>query len=74
VTIDVLRTGEGPQRTFQVKLTNARIATIATSTTTDQLAEHLTLAAETSTLSYWPQRPDGSLGPPVAATVACDGR
>jgi hypothetical protein len=33
--------------------------------------EHLTLVAESVTVKFFPQNPDGSIGQPITASVSC---
>jgi len=71
IQIDIVRAGAQRQRYYEIKLTGAFIASISTSGD-DMFAETLTLSAPTVTLSYYPQRADGSLGPPVVSTLQCN--
>jgi type VI protein secretion system component Hcp len=58
------------QRFYEARLVNARVFTLS-STINAFPGEWVVLKAEAVTLTLWPQRPDGSLGPPVAATASC---
>ena len=69
IVVDVTKTVGDQARFFQLKLNNAQIAGIVTSPST--LGETVALSAQTATLTFWPQRIDGELGPPVTSTVAC---
>ena len=70
IQIEAVKAGETRFRFFQVKLANARIAGISTAGG-PSFGDTLLLAAETATLTYWPQLPDGRAGTPVSSTVAC---
>jgi type VI protein secretion system component Hcp len=69
VRVDILRAGDVPLRFYTLTLTNANVVSITSSPST--LTESLTLAGASATISYYPQRPDGSLGPPVTSTATC---
>jgi type VI secretion system secreted protein Hcp len=69
IRIEVIRAGITPLKVYEVILTNATVTSI-TSTPTE-LSEHLTLVGSSATLRYYPQRPDGSVGPPVVSNITC---
>jgi type VI secretion system secreted protein Hcp len=68
IQIDMVRPGTR-DRYYEIVLTNARVSRISSSP--QFLNESLSLIAETIRLSYFPQRPDGSLDPPIVATASC---
>lgn len=70
IQIEAVRTGAERFRFFQVKLANARIVSMATAGN-GSYGDTLRLDADTATLTYWPQLPDGRPGAPVSSTVAC---
>jgi type VI secretion system Hcp family effector len=71
IRVDVFRPGgDSPSRLYEIKLGNAHVSTIATNVGYN-IAETLTLVAETATLTVFPQKPDGTVGTPVTATVSC---
>ncbi len=70
VRVEVFKPGETPFLLYEIKLGNARVSTISTSVA-NVFAESLALVAETVTLTVFTQKPDGSQGPPVTATVSC---
>ena len=55
---------------YEIKLSNVLISSMST-TVGDALAESLALSAQTATLTFFQQNPDGSPGTPVSATVSC---
>ena len=73
IRIEVLHSGAEPTKLYEIRLTNARILNITTSGSSGgSFVESLTLTSDTATLSYYPQRADGSIGPPVTTTIACN--
>jgi type VI protein secretion system component Hcp len=70
IRVEVVKLGEDRVLLYEIKLGNARVSTISTSVA-GAFAETLALVADTATLSVFPQKPDGSTGPPVSATVSC---
>ena len=69
VRVDILRMGEVPLRFYTLTLTNANVLSITSSPST--LTESLTLAGTSATITYYPQKPDGSLGTPVTSAATC---
>jgi type VI protein secretion system component Hcp len=68
IQIDIVKPGSR-QRYYEIVLTNARVSSISSA---PQLpSESLSLIAETIRLSYFPERPDGSLDSPIVATASC---
>jgi len=74
VRIEVFHSGGEPTKLYEIRLTNARILNIATSGSSGggSFVESLTLTSDTATLSYYQQRPDGSIGAPITSTIACN--
>ena len=70
VRVEVIRSGEDQRRVYAITLANARVSSIATAVS-NTFVETLSLTAETATLTVFQQRPDGTEGPPVSATVSC---
>jgi type VI secretion system Hcp family effector len=68
VQIDLVKPSTG-QRYYEILLTNARLSSLQSSP--QFLTESLTLIAESITLSYFPQRADGSPDVPVTAVANC---
>jgi type VI secretion system Hcp family effector len=68
IQIDIVRPGSR-ERYYEIVLTNARVSRI--SSAPQFLNESLSLIAETIRLSYFPQRQNGSLDPPIVATASC---
>jgi len=69
IRIDILKDGDIPLRFYTLTLTNASVVAITSSP--NVLTDSLTLAGSSATLSYYPQKPDGSLGPAITSTVSC---
>ena len=69
VRIDILKTGVEPLRFYSLTITNASV--VAITSNPNLLTETLTLVGTSATLSYYPQKPDGSIGPPVTSTITC---
>lgn len=74
VRIDVVKTTTDASFTYYtVVLQNATISSISTAGATGgDFMENLMLNAASVTLSYYPQRSDGSLGSPVTTTMPCN--
>ena len=71
IKVEVVKSGGDQQQVvYSLKLENARVNSISTAIS-DTFAESLGLLANTATLSVFTQNPDGSIGPPVTATVSC---
>jgi len=70
VQIDVSSQGESPRVFYQIKLRNAIVTGIAT-VGNGGYAERLSLSAESVELTFFPQRPDGSIGAAVVSNFAC---
>jgi type VI secretion system secreted protein Hcp len=71
IKIEIARAGGDLQTYYEITLTGAFITSVTT-TGYDVFAESLSLSAPTVTLSYRRQKPDGSLEPPVTATLQCN--
>jgi type VI protein secretion system component Hcp len=71
IRIEAVKAGGDRLRFYEVRLTNARVNAITTSAFGSGSFEDVTLTADGATLSFFPQDPDGSLGPPVTATIPC---
>lgn len=71
VRIEVVGLGGERRRIYEIKLMNARITGIST-TGSGSYAEKVTLHGDSAVLSFFPQRADGSPGPPVTATFECN--
>lgn len=71
VRVELVRAGETSSVLYEIKLGNVHVSTISTSSGGSSIVESLSLAAETATLTYFTQKPDGTAGPPVSATVSC---
>lgn len=69
IRIDIVKAGLQPQRFYELTLTNAFVSAINSSPTS--LTEQVSLTGSSATLRYFPQNPDGSVGTPIASTVAC---
>ena len=69
VRVDILKAGEVPFRFYTLTLTNANVVSITSNPST--LTESVTLAGASATITYYLQKPDGSLGPPVTSTATC---
>jgi type VI protein secretion system component Hcp len=69
IQLDLLKQGDTPTKFYEILLINARVAAITT--TPNQFMEHLTLVAESVTVKFFPQNPDGSIGQPITASVSC---
>lgn len=73
VRIDAVTSGESPFTFYEIRLTNAIVSSIVTAAANGgSFNENLTLTATGATLTFYPQRPDGSLGTPVTASVPCN--
>ena len=73
VRIEVMRVGGEQTKLYEIRLTNARVLNIATSGASGgTFMESLTLTSDTATLSYYPQRPDGSVGAAISTTIGCN--
>ena len=59
------------QTYFTITLPNAMLTSDQMSGSNENPAESVSLKASTMTISFWPQKPDGSLGDPVVSTVSC---
>lgn len=71
VVIEVDRTtGDGLQIYYVIELKFAQITNIVT-TGALPFAETVTFKAQSMTLSYYPQKPDGSIGAPISKTILC---
>jgi type VI secretion system Hcp family effector len=69
VRVDILRAAEKPLKFYELILYQASIANIAS--VPSDLAENLTIVGRSAKLSYFPQRPDGTLEAPIVATASC---
>lgn len=63
--------GDHQQTYFTITLPNAVITSDQISGSSENPAESVSLKAGTMTISFWPEKDDGSLGDPVVTTVAC---
>lgn len=71
IRIESVKAGGERQRFYEIRLTNVRVDAITTSAYGGPSYETVTLTSDGATLSFFPQRPDGSVGPPVTATIPC---
>lgn len=69
IRIEVVKNGEQPFKFYEIQLNNARIGSITGNPSF--LSENVTLTAQSITLSFFPQKPDGTPGTPVSSTVSC---
>ena len=61
-------------RFYQIRLQNANVTSISTASHGAAFPmENVVVQAPSMTLTFWPLRPDGSLGTPVTSTLACTG-
>ena len=70
VKIEFVRT-QSAVRFYEIKLTNAFVASISTDSDVALPKESVVLKSAQVTITFWPQRADGSLGPPITSTFAC---
>ena len=71
IRIESIKAGGDRQRFYEIRLTNARVAAITTSEFGGPYFEDVTLSSDGATLSFFTQLADGSVGPPVTATIPC---
>ena len=71
IRIDVVRQGDDRQIFYQITLNNAVVTRITTSGGSGGFLETVSLSATSVQLRFFPQRADGSLGPPVTSTFTC---
>jgi type VI protein secretion system component Hcp len=69
IQFDVVKAGDKQHRFYELRLQNARILSV-TSTPSD-FTESLVIGADTASLKFFPQNPDGSEGNPVTSVVSC---
>lgn len=63
--------GDRQQDYYTVTLTNAYITSVQQSGSSENPTESLSMTAKTVTISYRPQKDDGSLGDPIVTTLSC---
>jgi type VI secretion system Hcp family effector len=69
VRLDIVRAGDLPVRFYTLVLTNATVVSITSNPSA--LAENVTLSGATATMTYYPQKADGTAGTPVSSTATC---
>lgn len=63
--------GDHQETYFTITLPNALLTSVQESGSNENPVESVSLMASTMTLSYWPEKDDGTLGDPIVTTVAC---
>lgn len=63
--------GAAQQTYFTLTLANAVLTSVQESGSNENPTESISLQSNTMTLSYWPEKDDGTLGTPVVTNVAC---
>ena len=71
-TLTFRKAGEGQRDFMTIELTNVLISSVshAASANATSLAEQFTLNFTGGTVSFKPQKPDGSLGTPVVGNIS----
>lgn len=70
IRIDVVKGGLEAVKMYEIRLAGAHVVNITTSGD-DNFTEAVTLGASSMTLTYYPQKADGSQGPGISETVSC---
>jgi len=73
IRIEVVKTGEMPLKFYEVRLQNARVTNISTAGSSGgDFFESVGLTGTSMTLSFYPQKPDGTLDTPVTTNIPCN--
>ena len=72
VQIEVQRTSAPQQIVYQIRMINAVVTSVSTSTNGTFPIDTVTLLANSAILTYTPLNPDGSAASPVTATLNCN--
>ena len=70
-TIEAVKDGIGFQRFLIYSLESVSVYSVAVKHTADSVTEVVTLRPATITITYYPQRPDGSLDAAITSVVPC---
>ena len=71
IRVDIVRLGDRPTKIYEVLLVNARVVDIITGGGNHIPNESVGITADSVGLKFFPQNPDGSMGPPITASVSC---
>jgi hypothetical protein len=69
IQFDVVKAADKPYKFYELRLQNARILSVTS--TPSEFTESLVIGADTASLKFFPQNPNGSEGNPVTAVVSC---
>ena len=69
IKVEIQKAGEKGHKFYELTLFSARVASI--SSTPNEFVENLTITGASATLTYIPQKEDGTPDTPVTATASC---
>jgi type VI secretion system Hcp family effector len=72
IKIEAIKAGGEQFKFYELKLLNAQISSITTNVTGPSVVENVVISPQSATLSFFPQKGDGSAGPAVTVTVPCN--